>query len=239
MNQILLDIYYVLLEKYGLQGWWPLVDYNGCNPTKTGIISGYHPGNYDLPENRDQIFEIGLGAILTQNTGWPQVEKVLKNLQRKNCLNPEQIMDMDNESLIENIKPAGYFNQKAKKIKLFTQYFLDLDQDQIPTREELLALWGIGPETADSILLYALKVPTFVIDAYTRRIFNNLKIINEKYTYDDIKSLFEKNLPRDFIIYQEFHALIVEHAKRFYYRGADYKKCPLFQRIKSPSKVTS
>ena len=231
MGQILLDIYFYLLKEYGPQGWWPLVDYNGCNPTKTGTVSGYHPGDYDLPETRDQIFEICLGAILTQNTGWPQVEKVLKNLQRKNCLNPERILDMNNETLIESIKPAGYFNQKAKKVKIFTEYFINLAQDKIPTREELLALWGVGPETADSMVLYGLKVPTFVVDAYTRRILSNLGIINEKYTYDGIKDLFEKNLPQDLIIYQEYHALIVEHAKRFYYKGADYKKCPLLQRV--------
>ena len=231
MRQMLLDIYFYLLEEYGPQGWWPLVDYNGYNPTKTGTVRGYHPGDYDLPETRDQIYEIGLGAILTQNTGWPQVEKVLKNLQRKNCLNPEHILDMHNETLIESIKPAGYFNQKAKKVKIFTEYFINLAQDKIPTREELLALWGVGPETADSVLLYGLKVPTFVVDAYTRRILSNLGIINKKYTYDGIKDLFEKNLPQDLIIYQEYHALIVEHAKRFYYKGADYKKCPLLQRV--------
>ena len=233
MRQILLDIYFFLLERYGPQGWWPLVDYQGSNPTKTGSVCGYHPGDYDFPMTQDQVFEICLGAILTQNTGWPQVEKVLKNLQRKNCLNPEQILDMDNETLKENIKPAGYFNQKAKKIKIFTHYFINLSQDQIPIREELLALWGVGPETADSMLLYALKVPTFVVDAYTRRIFSHLGIIHEKSIYDEIKAFFEKNLPQDWIIYQEYHALIVEHAKRFYSKRADYKKCPLVKKLKS------
>ena len=92
-------------------------------------------------------------------------------------------------------------------------------------------IWGIGRETADSMLLYAFKVPTFVVDAYTKRIFGNLNMIGPNYTYDEIKDIFEKNLPRDLIIYQEYHALIVEHAKRYYPKRADYKKCPLYQSI--------
>ncbi|MGA1875049.1 MAG: endonuclease III domain-containing protein [bacterium] len=228
LSQTLLDIYFFLLKEYGRQGWWPLIHYRGCNPTKTGSVTGYHPGNYDLPETRDQVFEICLGAILTQNTSWPQVEKALRNLQRSNGLNPEGILNMDIEILKGHIKPAGYFNQKAKKVIVFTRFFSRLGQNQIPDRSELLGLWGIGPETADSMMLYAFKVPTFVIDAYTRRIFSHLKFIHEKSSYDQVKSLFEENLPRDLIIYQEFHALIVEHAKRFYHKGGSRKQCPLF-----------
>ena len=208
----------------------------GCKPTKTGSITGYHPGNYDLPETRNQIFEICLGAILTQNTGWPQVEMALKSLHERNCLDPAKIMEMDIEAIKEAIKSAGYFNQKAKKVKIFTQFFLKffaLDQSRIPGREELLSLWGIGPETADSMLLYAFKVPTFVIDAYTRRIFIRLGMADEKSSYDDIKAFFEQSLPEDFILYQEYHALIVEHAKRFYQKKSDHEHCSLFQWLRS------
>lgn len=239
MNQVLLPIYSFLLKEYGQQGWWPLLGQKGCKPTKTGSVTGYHPGDYDLPKTRNQVFEVCLGAILTQNTGWPQVEMALKSLHERNCLDPEKILDMDIEALKEAIKSAGYFNQKAKKVKIFTHYFLkslnflSLDQTRLPAREELLSLWGIGPETADSMLLYAFKVPTFVIDAYTRRIFIRLGMIHEKNSYDDIRILFEQSLPEDFILYQEYHALIVEHAKRFYQKKSNYEHCPLSQWLRS------
>lgn len=226
-NQQLLPIYSFLLKEYGQQGWWPLLGCTGCKPTKTGSVAGYHPGDYDLPRTRNQVFEVCLGAILTQNTGWPQVEMALRSLQERNCLDPERILHMDIEALKEAIRSAGYFNQKAKKVKIFTGYFLNLLRDRIPAREELLSLWGIGPETADSMLLYAFRVPTFVIDAYTRRILTRLGIADEKSSYDDLKALFEQSLPKDFILYQEYHALLVEHAKRFYPKKADTGICPL------------
>lgn len=236
MNQVLLPIYSFLLKEYGQQGWWPLLGQKGCKPTKTGSVSGYHQGNYDLPKTRNQIFEVCLGAILTQNTGWPQVEMALKSLHERDCLDPAKILEMDIEALKEAIRSAGYFNQKAKKVKIFTHYFLNflnLDQDQTPTREELLSLWGIGPETADSMLLYAFKVPTFVIDAYTRRIFTRLGMADEKSSYDDLRALFEQSLPKDFTLYQEYHALIVEHAKRFYQKKSDHEHCSLSQWLRS------
>ncbi|MGA1867453.1 MAG: endonuclease III domain-containing protein [bacterium] len=225
------SIYEYLLAKYGRQGWWPLIHYQGCNPTKSGIVSGYHPGKYTIPESEDEKYEICLGAILTQNTGWPQVEVALKNLVRICALNPASIKKMQMDELKEAIKPSGYYNQKAKKVKIFTDYFMTLKQGYIPRRDELLTIWGIGRETADSMLLYAFKVPTFVVDAYTKRIMNNLKMIEPTYTYDQIKEIFEKNLPRDLVLYQEYHALIVEHAKRYYPKKADYTECPLYQSI--------
>ncbi len=204
--------YEKLLEKYGLQGWWPLLDCKGCNPTKTGSIQGYHPGDYSYPKNENQRFEICIGAILTQNTSWPQVEKALINLKKINAINPEKIKNMEISELCHAIKPAGYFNQKAKKLKIFSEFYINL-KGKKPTRDELLALWGIGPETADSILLYAYKLPSFVADAYTRRIFSSMGLIKKYETYDNIKKLFEDNLEKDFKLYQEYHALIVEHAK--------------------------
>jgi len=212
---LLKRIYSILLKKYGFQGWWPLLDCNGTNPTKTGLIKGYHPKDYSYPGNNKQRFEICIGAILTQNTSWPQVEKALLNLKGLKALTPQAIKKLNLEKLKQVIKPSGYFNQKAGKIKEFTDFYLSL-KNKSPARDELLNVWGIGPETADSILLYAFNVPEFVVDAYTRRIFSKLGFIKKHASYEEIKKLFEKNLPKNPRIYQEYHALIVEHAKRYY-----------------------
>ena len=219
-------IYSDLLKSYGSQGWWPLIEFIGNNPTKTGSIQGYHPNNYQLPSTRDQVYQICIGAILTQGVGWTSVEKVLLNLKKLNAINPERLMKLSDDKLKEAIKPVGYFNQKARKIHEFTRFFLTLN-NRVPSREALLNIWGIGNETADSMLLYAFKVPTFVIDAYTRRIFTNLGYIKENDDYDKVKELFEKNLEKDLIVYQEYHALIIEHAKRFHSKKADNKLCSL------------
>lgn len=222
-------IFNCLFDSYGPQGWWPLTELHeasGTNPTKTGSIKGYHPGDYTYPQTRDQQFEIICGALLTQNTSWIQVEKALFNLKNLNALYPEGVLSLDLEVLKEAIKPAGYYNQKAVRLKNLVHWFIEL-KENIPTREELLSLKGIGPETADSILLYAFKQPSFVIDSYTRRIVTNLRLVDEKAEYDEIKLLFEENLPRDFEVYQEYHALLVEHAKRYYQKKGKYAKCPL------------
>ena len=214
MNE-LKQIYNKLLKAYGLQGWWPLVGHDGCNPTKTGSVNGYHPGDYSFPKDVGQRFEICVGAILTQNTGWPQVEKALVNLDKVCGISPNELLDIEEDKLKQAIKPAGYFNQKARKLKQFAEFYLELD-GRIPLRDELLGVWGIGPETADSILLYAFSVPSFVVDAYTKRVLLGLGLIGDDAGYDDIKDLFESHLDKDFKIYQEYHALLVEHAKRFY-----------------------
>jgi len=188
------QVYNWLYKKYGPQGWWPL----------SGI--GYHPGDYSYPKTREQQFEICVGAILTQNTAWVNVEKALNNLKRYNALVPEKLQNLDN--LPEIIKPAGYYNQKAKKLKIFAEFF---QTHKTPTRKELLNLWGIGKETADSMLLYAYNVPIFVIDAYTKRIFSD--IIDKNADYDDVQRIFEDKIEKNLVVYQEFHALIVEHGK--------------------------
>jgi len=207
MNQIK-NLYNTLYKKYGPQGWWPLLDNKGTNPTKTGSIDGYHPGDYDFPKAENERFEICLGAILTQNTSWPNVEKALKNLKKDNLINPHNMIKENPDRIKELIRPAGYFNQKTKKIFLFIDFYINLN-NQTPSREQLLDLWGIGPETADSILLYAYKQPVFIVDTYTRRLLN----MQDK-PYEEIKHLIESSLEKDYKIYQEFHALIVEHGKR-------------------------
>ena len=227
-------IYNYLLELYGPQGWWPLIELHNIlnkNPTKTGSLNGYHPRDYTYPKIDNQCFEICIGAILTQNTSWPNVEKALLNLQKNNLLSPQKILDADTELLKNCIKPAGYFNQKAKKLKIFSDFYINLN-NSIPKRDQLLNLWGIGPETADSILLYAFKTPTFVVDAYTRRILANLNMIDKKSDYNHIKTMIEQSLEPDTKTYQEFHALIVEHAKRFYSGNNNPVSCPLKTIIK-------
>lgn len=232
IEHIIRMIYDHLFDSYGPQGWWPLID---LHETSWGIHSkkrytqGYHPGNYTYPQTGDQRFEIIAGALLTQNTSWIQVEKTLLNLKHLDALSPEIIISLNMEALKKAIKPTGYYNQKAIRLKTLAIWFREL-KSRIPTREELLSLKGIGPETADSILLYAFKQPFFVIDAYTRRIVTNLKLVDEKANYDEIKTLFEESLPHNPVIYQEYHALMVEHAKRYYLKkGSCTTKCPLLK----------
>ncbi len=229
LRPIIREIFDCLFDSYGPQGWWPLTELHeacGTNPTKTGSIRGYHSGDYTYPQTRDQQFEIICGALLTQNTSWTQVERALFNLENLNSLFPEGVLSLNPEVLKEAIKPAGYYNQKAIRLKTLALWFIELE-GSVPAREELLSLKGIGPETADSILLYAFKQPSFVVDSYTRRIMTNLRLVDERAGYSEIKALFEESLPGDLEVYQEYHALLVEHAKRYYQKKSDYSKCPL------------
>ncbi len=225
-NKKIQHIYDHLLDQYGPQGWWPLTAVTGTNPTKTGSLQGYHPGLYHHPTTDDERFEICLGAILTQNTNWVNVEKALFNLKNAEALSCMGIKLLADEKLKTLIQPAGYFNQKAKKIRFFVDFYMELD-GATPTRQDLLAIWGVGPETADSMLLYAYQQPTFVIDAYTKRIFIHLGLATENTTYDELKNIFEESLNADWIIYQEYHALIVEHAKRHYNKKPWGVECSL------------
>jgi endonuclease-3 related protein len=222
-------IYRDLLRLHGPQGWWPLLGCAGTNPTKTGSIQGYHPGDYSHPRTRLQQFEICLGAITTQNTSWVQAEQALRNLKQHRLLSPAAILAADDAVLKACLKPAGYFNQKARKLREFARFYRSL-RGRTPLREELLAVWGIGKETADSMLCYAFKVPAFVVDAYTRRIFSHLGIIGKDAAYDVIQAVFERALaPLRLDVCQEYHALIVEHAKNFYDRSTDPAECPLYR----------
>ena len=205
MTLKLKNIYSKLYKEYGAQGWWPI---NGK----------YHKGNYDFPKNTREQFEIIIGAILTQNTSWLQVEKALKNLRKLKCIDAEQILKLDKEILKEAIKPTGYFNQKTEYLIRIAEFYNQL-RGKTPSRKELLAVKGIGPETADSILLYAYKQPEFVIDAYTKRILTHNGLIDETANYNKLKEMFEKNIEKDFKTYQEYHALIVEHAKNHYQKN--------------------
>ncbi|MBL7147420.1 MAG: endonuclease III domain-containing protein [Nanoarchaeota archaeon] len=217
---IIQKIYKDLLEMHGYQGWWPLTSIN------------YHPKDYSYPKNNKQKYEICIGCILTQNTSWKQAKKALSNLNISNLLDPISIINSNINKLKNLIKPAGYFNQKSKKLIEFTKFYLTL-KNKKPSREELLNIWGIGQETADSMLLYAFKTPSFIIDNYTKRILIQFKLIKENTPYQEIKNVFEKNLKKDLKVYQEYHALLVKHAKLYYNKNSNQKLCPLYKKYKS------
>lgn len=212
-NAPIFELYQRLLVEYGPQGWWPILGHPGSNPTKTGAITGYHPGDYRFPKNEAQRFEIGVGAVLTQNTAWPNVEKALINLKGASALDPEGILGLEPETLGDLIRPSGYFNAKTRKLKAWAGFYLDL-AGEVPSRAALLGVWGIGPETADSIRLYAYGQPEMVVDAYTRRVLEGEGLAPSGTTYEALKKICIDHLPADPLIYQEFHALMVEHAKR-------------------------
>ncbi len=204
-------IYKILLNHYGPRGWWPLTE------LKAEGRDGYHPGNYLFPKNSNQIYEIGLGAILTQNTNWKQAEKALGNLKEETSLIPEKVLKAELDRLKNMIKPSGFFNVKAEKIILFTKFFFGL-AGKTPSREELISVRGIGDETADSILLYGYKTPVFVIDNYTIRIMKRLFDIKGKISYKGIQDIFHNiysnKLSREkIVVFSEYHALFVLHAK--------------------------
>lgn len=199
----LMGVYNILLKEHGPQNWWP------C---KT--------------ENK---FEICVGAILTQNTNWNNVEKAIDNLIKARCVDPKKIAEMDVRKLQTLVRPSGFFRQKSVRLKDFSRFVLTFKTIKNflknVARDELLNVKGIGPETADSILLYACKKPYFVIDAYTRRMLSSLGLINSE-DYEEIKNLFEQNIPRNVNLYKQFHALVVKHAKTCC-RGFVTKNCIL------------
>ena len=208
-------IYNKLYHLYGPQGWWPLMGYIGSNPTKKGTKMSYHPLNYNLPETREDVYEIILGTILTQNTSWTSAENALLNLKALNVIDPENLLNLNEDILKEAIRCAGFLNQKAEYIREVTKFYISLE-GEIPARKEILRVKGVGNETADSILLYAYKQPEFVVDSYTKRIFVYQGLIDYNDNYINIKNLFESHLSKDKIVYNEYHALIVEHGKRYY-----------------------
>ena len=211
-------LYNKLYSNYHSQGWWPLVDLKPeINPTQRGSYTGYHPENYDYPKNEDQIFEIIIGTILAQNTSWVNAEKALWNLAQKNHISESKLSKLDLDDLAQFIRSSGYYNQKAIKIQKMLHF---LNINPIPSlknleinvlRQNLLDIKGIGPETADSIILYAFRKPIFVVDAYTKRLLSRIGIIPEKSTYEYIQNLFHAQINADFVKYNEYHALIVQH----------------------------
>ncbi|MBI4850040.1 MAG: endonuclease III domain-containing protein [Nitrospirae bacterium] len=204
----LTDIYNALFNFFGPQHWWP-----GETP-----------------------FEIAVGAILTQNTNWGNVEKAINNLKKQKALNARALHEMPHKELAALIKPAGYFNIKAKRLKHFLAFLSDhyggrvermRGEDVHALRHQLLEVNGIGPETADSILLYALDKPVFVIDAYTKRVLTRHKLAPEKATYHELQGLFHNNLPADVKLFNEYHALFVMAGKHYCKPKPRCEECPL------------
>ncbi len=211
------EIYRILLGYYGPQGWWPLYSRRGT----AGYDSEGYAKGVSLKKNasgtlslRDK-FEISAGAVLTQNTSWNNVKLALSRLHGEDLLDPRKIERIPADDLAVLIKSSGYYNQKAVKLKILAEFFSEYctEDSYIPDRSSLLGLWGIGKETADSILLYAFREPFFVVDAYTRRIFSRLGMIDGGEEYDDIAEMFTSELGRNSMLFGEYHALIVRHAK--------------------------
>jgi endonuclease-3 related protein len=207
-SEKLSEIYQLLFERFGPQHWWP----------------------------GETQFEIIVGAILTQNTSWQNVEKAIANLKAADRLSAEALHNIEIGDLAELIRPAGYFNVKAKRLKsfidwLFANYGGELTElENIDTerlREGLLSVKGVGRETADSILLYALNREVFVVDAYTARVAVRHGLIEPDADYEQLRDLFQSNLPQDVQMSNEYHALLVRVGKEFCRPKARCPACPL------------
>lgn len=221
MNEIM-KIYKILYSNYGAQGWWPFINNKGTNDEKEGNTQGYHILDYSFPKNEEHVFEVCLGSILTQNTTFTSVVKSLHNLNDIEALNYKRIKELPIDELKALIRPSGYYNQKSNYILEFIKFFESL-KGRIPTRDELLGVKGIGEETADSILLFAYNQAQFKVDAYTKRMLTHYNFTPQNAKYKDIKAFMEKEIKKEIIdekelviIYQEYHALIVNHAKKYY-----------------------
>jgi len=216
-QEALLQYHRTLSENLGPMNWWPA----------------------------DTPFEVCLGAILTQNTSWKNVANAITQLKQLGLLDVDSIAKLSAEELAPIIRSSGYYNQKAKKIKRFVSYFISryngdaerMAQAEMDVlREELLQLNGIGPETADSILLYALNKPSFVVDAYTRRIFFRHKLVEEDISYEELRTFCMGRLPTDKSLYNEFHAQLVYIGHHFCRRTPMCQPCPLNQYLSEEDK---
>ena len=206
-----LQVYHKLYKAYGPQQWWPA----------------------------DSSFEMMIGAILTQSSSWNNVEKAIDNLKVAEMLDAELIAASEHAHLAEIIRPSGFFNQKAERLQRFAQFYLQHGQTNglktwalTKLRQALLAINGIGPETADSMLLYGLEKPVFVVDAYSCRIFSRLGLVPEKIRYENLQLFFQQQLSTDLILFQEYHALIVAHAKLHCRVKPLCENCPLLSSCK-------
>jgi len=203
-----MEVYQMLLEHYGEQHWWPA----------------------------DSAFEMMVGAILTQNTNWHNVEKALNNLRQAGVLNADMLATCNRKALENWIRPAGFFRQKTERLFKLCLFYHEhngvkgMKRWPMKTlRHFLLGVHGIGPETADSILLYAIEKPVFVIDSYTKRIFHRLGILPMNISkYDDVQHFFHQRTANALLLYQQFHALIVMHGKEHCRSKAQCDGCPLF-----------
>jgi endonuclease-3 related protein len=204
----LLEMYELLDGYFGNLHWWPAAE----------------------------PFEVMVGAILTQNTAWTNVEKAIKALREKKLLTPAALSRIQEDELSEIIRPSGYFHLKAERLKEFVRFFMEeysgcvaaMRAEELPRlRDKLLGVRGVGPETADSILLYACQKPIFVSDAYTKRIILRHGMIGEDADYHGIQALFMDHLPPDVSLFNQFHAMIVNTGKTFCRKVPQCAGCPL------------
>jgi endonuclease-3 related protein len=204
----LTEIYDKLFSHFGPQHWWP----------------------------GDSAFEVAVGAILTQNTNWGNVEKAISNIKAQKALNANILHNMPHTQLASLIKPAGYLNVKAKRLKAFLDFMVHdfrgsmqrmkkVETDSL--RKSLLSVNGIGPETADSILLYALDKPVFVIDTYTKRVMSRHGLVSDSVDYHELQGIFHKHLPLDVQLFNEYHALFVMAGKNYCKPKPKCTGCPL------------
>lgn len=207
-RQLLIEIYDRLFERYGEQHWWP----------------------------GQSQFEIVVGAILTQNTSWTNVEKAIANLRDANALTPQALRRLSHDALAALIRPAGYFNIKAQRLIHFLNWLFDEHEGNLENlqnlplsvlREQLVAVKGIGPETADSICLYAFERPIFVVDAYTARVFGRHGLIEPGSGYEQIQDLSHSSLPKETQLFNEYHALLVRVGKEYCRPKPRCEDCPL------------
>ena len=202
------EIYERLLKAYGPQHWWPA----------------------------ETALEVMVGAVLTQNTHWLGVERAITNLRRGGLLSVDKLNGVDTDKLARIIRPSGSFNLKARRLKnlialVVEDYGGDLEvmggEETYKLRKELLAVKGVGPETADSILLYSFNKPVFVIDAYTRRVLSRHGLVEHTADYTELQALFLQTLPLDASIFNEYHALLVNVGKQHCKRWPICQGCPL------------
>ena len=207
-GQSLIEMYNILFSRFGPQNWWPA----------------------------ETELEVMVGAILTQNTNWKNVEKAIENIKKRRLLSIKALHSISVSDLAEEIRPAGYYNIKATRLRNLVDYIVDkyegrlsllLKEETRTLREGLLTIKGVGPETADSILLYAAGRPMFVVDAYTHRILNRHGMAEEQAGYYELQEIFLDHLPEDTALFNEFHALIVKVGKDYCRRKPKCETCPL------------
>jgi len=224
---MVLKVYDSLHEVFGYQNWWPIVEND---------MAIYHPDYRSCKRTSQHAFEIGVGAILTQNTAWKNVVTAIANLKNQKNFSADKLIQLSEAEIADLIRSSGYFNQKARKLKGFASFVLiEAGGDLLKLRKKklgevrslLLGLWGIGPETADSIMLYALGFPIFVVDAYTRRIFSRLGVVKETVGYQEVQDFFHSALKSNPELFGEYHALLVRLGKDFCHPKPLCSDCPL------------
>lgn len=214
MKRLFKNYFRRLSEHFGPTGWWP----------------------------GDSAFEIAVGAILVQNTGWVNVEQAIANLKESRLLNPRRILEADPSEVESILRPAGCFRVKTKRLRSFCDFLADefggsmARMARVPLEElrpRLLDVHGIGPETADDILLYACHKPVFVVDAYTRRVLSRHGVVDGGIGYESLRAIFETNLAENVTVFQEFHALLVRVGHDYCRKTPKCSRCPLEPTLKA------